>query len=424
MNELSLYLIKSAIGLIVLYAFYWCFLKQETFFLLNRFYLLLSLLASFIIPLLNLSFGVEAKGYLTNGLLAPLTITANASKPDYQAISVFDVVQTTYLVGVGFFLGRFLWQLIHFAIQYYKFPKVFYGGFTVVITKAAMSPASFLGILFLSQQDLKSSHFNTIISHENYHRTQFHSLDLILVEILTAVQWFNPFIWFYNSALRAQHEYAADRNMIKQGEDKFQYQSLLFERAVGVSVNDLMSYFNNSLLKTRMKMMNKKQSKSRAGFKYLFALPLLVLLTVGLFSDQPVFAQQNTGVDDQIDEVPVYPGGNEAMYEFIRKNIHYPKSARFSRAEGKIFVSFVVDKTGKVTDVETDNDKNKQNVMDEIVVIGYGSGNTTTHSVKDMDAIATEAKYVVSQLAHFTPGKKAGKNVAVKMTIPITFKLD
>ena len=424
MSELSLYLLKSAIGVIVLYAFYWCFLKQETFFSLNRSYLLLSLLVSFTFPLLNFSFGPEVKSYLATGLPVPLTITIAPLKPDYQAANPFDVVKIVYLAGVTFFLGRVLWQLVSFFIQYYSFPKISYSGFTVVINKTSKSPASFFSILFLSGQDLKGGHLDTIISHENYHRSQYHSLDILWIEILTAFQWFNPFIWFYKGALRAQHEYAADSNMIKQGKDKFQYQSLLFEIGVGINVNDLMSYFNNSLLKKRMKMMNKKQSKPWVGLKYLFALPLIVLLTVGLFSDQRVFAQQNIGLDDQVGEMPVYPGGISEMFNFIRKNIKYPKSARRSGTQGKVFVSFVVDKTGKVTNIKADEGDYKQNVMDEIVVIAYLKENVATGADKDMEAIITEAKYVVSQLAHFTPGKKGGKNVDVRITIPITFRTD
>lgn len=426
MNEFSLYLLKSAIGLAVLYTFYWGFLRQETFFSLNRFYLLASMLLSFIFPWLNWSFGVEVKGYLTTALLAPLTIAANPPETDHSAFGTVDIVQMMYFAGAGFFLGRFLWQLMRFAIQYFKSPKTLCNGFTVVITKTIKSPASFFGILFLSQEDLKSRHLDTIISHESYHHSQFHSLDIILVELLAVVQWFNPFVWLYKNALQAQHEYAADRNMLRQGEDKLAYQSLLFEKSVGIKVNELMSYFNNSLLKTRMKMMNKQQSELRASLKYLFAVPLFVLLSVGLFPDRPVFAQENTDADHQIDEMPKYPGGDQAMYHFIQRNIKYPKSARLDRAEGKVFVSFLVDKTGKVTNIEAGESNDLQKLLQEIVVVGYLGENATSadNPTGNMEPIITEVKYVISRLAQFTPGKKAGKNVAVRMTIPITFKLD
>ena len=171
-------------------------------------------------------------------------------------------------------------------------------------------------------------------------------------------------------------------------------------------------------------MMNKKQSRPWVGLKYLFALPLFVLLTVGLFSDQRVFAQQNAEADDQIDEMPVYPGGLSAMYTFLRKNIKYPKSARLSGSEGKVFVSFVVNKAGKVTNIEADESRYKQNVVDEMIVIGYLKEKVEIPTTQNKEPIIAEAKRVVSQLAQFTPGKKAGKNVDVKITIPITFKID
>ena len=427
MNELSLYLLKSAVGVIVFYAFYWFFLRQETFFLLNRFYLLFSLLASFILPLLNLSFGVAIKGDVATGLLAPLTITALAPETEYPSFNygIYDLIAIVYWCVTGFFLVRVLWQLFGFAIQWHKFPRIARDRFTVVVTSTVKSPASFFSILFLSPEDLQSRHLDTIVSHENYHRSQYHSLDMLLVEILSAIQWFNPFVWLFKQALQAQHEYAVDRDMLQKGEDKFQYQSLLFEKGVGIKVSDLMSYFNNSLLKTRMKMMDKKQSKARAGLKYFLALPLLVLLTVGLFSEQPVFAQQQV-VTDQIDEMPVYPGGDEALYKYIQKNIKYPKSARSQGVEGKVFISFVVDKTGKITDIQADEGKYKQNVLSEIVVVGFKNEKKGADkpASKDLEPIITEVKYVIGELAQFTPGRKDGKNVAVKMTIPVTFKLD
>ena len=427
MNELSLYLLKSAVGIMVFYTFYWFLLRQETFFQLNRFYLLFSLLASFILPLLNLSFGVAMKGDLATGLLAPLTITTVAPETDYPAFSfsAYDLLAIVYWGGAGFFLARIFLQLFGFAVQWHKFSRIAHDRFAVVVTSKVKSPASFFNILFLSPEDLQSRHLDTIVSHENYHRSQYHSLDMLLVEILTAIQWFNPFVWLFKQALQAQHEYAVDRDMLQKGEDKFQYQSLLFEKGVGIKISDLMSYFNNSLLKTRMKMMDKKQSKARAGLKYFLALPLLVLLTVGLFSEQPVFAQQQV-VTDQIDEMPVYPGGDEALYRYISKNIRYPKSARSQRVQGKLFISFVVDKTGKVTDIQADEGKYKQNVMSEIVVVGYQKAEKEADKPanKDLEPIITEAKYVIGELAQFTPGKKDGRNVAVKITIPITFKLD
>ena len=114
------------------------------------------------------------------------------------------------------------------------------------------------------------------------------------------------------------------------------------------------------------------------------------------------------------------------MYHFIQRNIKYPKSARLDRAEGKVFVSFLVDKTGKVTNIEAGESNDLQKLLQEIVVVGYLGENATSadNPTGNMEPIITEVKYVISRLAQFTPGKKAGKNVAVRMTIPITFKLD
>ena len=173
-------------------------------------------------------------------------------------------------------------------------------------------------------------------------------------------------------------------------------------------------------------MINNQQSKPWTGLKYLFTLPLFALLSIGLFSKQNLYAQQNSIPDEQVDQLPKYPGGDRAMYYFLKKNIKYPKSARIDKAQGKVFVSFVVDKTGKVTDVKASERNSGQKLLEEMVVVGFmGEADTfSDNPTLNMEPIITEAKYVVSQLAQFTPGKKDGKNVAVKMTIPITFKLN
>ena len=425
MDELGFYLLKSGIGLVISYLFYWCLFRGETFFQLNRFYLLTVLLISFTFPLINLPFGNEAQVYLTAELLSPLIIQASPVLTATSSSGPFNWVLIIYLLGTLFFLLAFLWQLIQFFLKYFGSPKISYRGFTIAVTKSKSAPASFFHILFLSDQDLHGDHLETIIDHEKYHRSQYHSLDILLIEMMAVIQWFNPFIWLSKIALRSQHEFAADRNMVKQGVDKFQYQSLLFQKGVGINVNDLMSYFNYSLLKTRIKMMNKNESKSWAGLKYFLIVPLFALFSMALFSDHQVFAQQVTKIHAQVDVMPEYPGGLNSMYGLIKRNIKYPMSARQSKTEGKIFVSFVVDKKGKVTDIKVDESPDKQNVMEELVVVGYINEMDVTHpkGMEDMETPETEVKRVISMLKPFTPGKKGGKNVDVKMTMPFFFQL-
>ncbi|MDN5212661.1 M56 family metallopeptidase [Fulvivirgaceae bacterium BMA12] len=424
MNEFGLYLLKSGIGIIVSYGFYWLLLKQETFFVLNRFYLLAALLISFIFPLISLPVDMPVQNYLSTNLPDLVVAKSASAIADDRTMDFWDIAQLVYLSGALFFLVRFLWQVIQIVVKYHKLPKTFYKGFVTILMEEGKSPGSFFHILFLTAQDLSSHHIDTMVAHERYHKSQFHSLDRLLMEMLVIVQWFNPFIWCYKSTLLAQHEYAADRNMIRRGEDKLQYQHLLFEKVAGISVNNFMSYFNNSLLKTRIKMMNKNESGRWANVKYLFALSLLMLLSVGLFPNQHVFAQQGGESHGQVDEMPVYPGGQGAMYEFFRKTVKYPKSSKYSKTEGEIFVSFVVDQNGDVTNVEISEDQYKQNVTSAIVVVGYLNQNETFQATKkDMQSLEDEVKSVVRKLDRFTPGKKDGKNVDVKITIPFRFRI-
>ena len=173
-------------------------------------------------------------------------------------------------------------------------------------------------------------------------------------------------------------------------------------------------------------MMNRNGSKLWAGLKYFLTVPLLALFSIVLFSDHKVFAQQVDKIHTQVDVMPEYPGGLNSMYDLMKRNLKYPKSARQSKTEGKIFVSFVVDKKGKVTDIKVDESPDKQNVMEELVVVGYVNETDGTHPTKGVEHMAmleAEVKRVISLLKPFTPGKKGGKNVDVKMTLSFFFQL-
>jgi selenophosphate synthase len=276
--------------------------------------------------------------------------------------------------------------------------------------------------LFISKKDFGDSKIDEIISHERAHRNGFHSIDCLLLELITIVQWFNPIIWLMRWSLIAEHEFFADNSVLKEGFDKAKYQKLLFEKSLGISTLSLANNFNYSLLKKRMKMMTINKSGSYAKVKYLFALPLL--FTIISFAITINSFGQNGEIYEEADVMARYNDGKiETVSNFIAENILYPKSAIDNNISARIFAQFVVDEKGKVKNIQIKRSSILDNDTKEVIVVGYKKENNPeidSESVKDLE---NEVIRVIELLSGFTPAIKNGKNVSTQYTFPINFIL-
>ncbi len=416
--------IKASIGISIVYAFYQLFLKNQHAFHLNRWFLISGLLITFLAPWVAINTPVNTSGYvLERQILLKQLIQQN---PDYATIDhSINYLGITYTIGFIVLLMILLIRIVKFILYFYKANKIKFSGFYLVVDDTIKTPASFFHILFVPKEVYESSNFNVILIHEDYHKSNYHSIDVLLLEIMMVIQWFNPIMWLYKSAVQTQHEYAADRRVIGEGIDKSLYQGLLVERSTGYSMNDLMNYFNNSLLKARINMMNQFESNVKIKTTFLYVFASLFLLTLSMLPVQRVSAQKAKSIFTEVDKMPEYQGGIDAMYKVIAQKIRYPKQAKDNKIEGRVFISFVVNKDGEVTEVEVDKSEFKDNVAREIVVVGYTSEADSAGGDKLVleEALALSAKNAVSQLGRFSPGIKSGKKVNVRITIPIMFKL-
>ncbi|PKP23092.1 MAG: hypothetical protein CVU05_01170 [Bacteroidetes bacterium HGW-Bacteroidetes-21] len=244
-----------------------------------------------------------------------------------------------------------------------------------------------------------------IMVHETVHIRQMHSLDAIFAEIICILTWFNPVSWMIKSALKETHEYLADSEVSEQTTDKAGYLQLLLLNVIGVQPG-LANNFNKSLTLKRLKMMTKPRSGRLSRMKVLLVLPLVVML-VSAFSVKYSNNSQNVKdasaivriekADNPVDKMPEYKGGQEAMMKFLVENIKYPEDAKNKGIQGKVFVNFVVSKTGKIQDV------------------------SVAQSVNPL--LDAEAVRVISSMPNWTPGEDKGKKVDVQITLPINFKL-
>jgi len=274
MDGLLLYLLKSAGCLALFYAAYWLLLKNETFFAWNRFYLIFAVLASFLIPLIPVTSPFRTAPEITYyGALPEGAMPA-------QSLQITDILLILYLLGVGLFLFRLLcqtWRILS-IIRTHSIERE--NGFSLVLVDKETQPFSFFKYIFLSKTRTAQPEVQRILEHEQVHINQYHSLDNLLMELVTIVQWFNPFVWPYKTSLKETHEYLADHGVIAQGCSTPRYQLLIIEQQFGGKLFELANNFRQSQIKRRITMMSKIKSNGWAKLKVLLVLPLAMLLVL------------------------------------------------------------------------------------------------------------------------------------------------
>lgn len=428
---MEIYLLKSALSLTLLYSFYWLLLRNETYFKWNRVYLILSIFISLVSPLVSITIFQKAGASIGN-IIEPVIVSAqNSIIREDHSISILSII---YISGAVFFTLKFLSKLSHIYYMYHRFQKVQYNGFRAVLVDGNISPFTFFSILFLSRSDYEKGNIAEMVVHEKAHKEQLHSLDVILLEITTIVQWFNPFLWLVRIALKAEHEFIADSKVLEKGYDKVAYQTLLFEKSLGVIGLGVTNNFNYSLLKNRLKMMTIKKSGSTAIVKYLFSLPLLLSMCLFLSTNLKVIGQDK--VYNIVEKMPQYGNGPDDLRMFVARNMKYPESAAKLGVQGRIYLQFVVTDMGKVKDVSVIKvTVPEKSTVEEIIVTAQNKDKDGKVEYKDYkpsgDAkidqaykeLENEAIRVIKLIGDFTPGEEKGKKVNVSLTFPITFVL-
>ena len=298
MDSFFQYLLESAVCLALFYSIFWALMKNETFFGLNRFYLIFSLFASFLIPLFNITSPfrtqppiVDPYGFSTSG---------DVSASGFNLLALLILI---YLLGVAVLLMRFGYQLFYLFHTAKKCGIKKTNGFRFIFMDNDITPFSFFNYVFLNKSKMSGQDFNRIVSHELIHIKQYHSIDILIMELVTIFHWFNPFVWPYKKSLKETHEYLADNGVIAQGCSPTRYQMLIVEQHVGVKLFEFANNFKHSQIKRRITMMTKIKSKSWAKLKVLLILPLASLLVLAFAESKPA-APDLTEIHAAADSVP------------------------------------------------------------------------------------------------------------------------
>ena len=462
MIEFLTYDLKVAVLLAVFYMFYRLLLARETFHRVNRIVLLLTAVASFVLPLcvitMHETVTVEAVPTIQVGdMMMNAAPIAEPATPWWQIL-----LPILFIIGMVATLGNTLWSLFRIISLISKSEKHPQDDGTIICVtgNADMAPFSWMLYIVMNRSDYEE-HNETILAHERGHIRLHHSWDLLLVDTLTAFQWFNPAIWMLRSDLRAIHEYEADGEVLSQGINARQYQYLLITKAASIGGYSLANGISHSTLKNRINMMLHKKSNPTRLLKLIALIPIVAValavnaetvtdyvygepetlqpvkkgkvnatIKTGMNSAITVVAadaeqdaeqadnntnkindivkdkegddpdlqkNDNDKAYDVVEEMPQYPGGVGKLMEYVSMNVRYPKEAESKSIQGRVVTTFVVEKDGSITDAEV---------------------------IKSVDpALDAEALRVVKAMPKWTPGKQEGKPIRVKYTMPITFAL-
>ena len=281
MVEFLIYDLKVAVLVAVFYMFYRLLLSRETYHRVNRTVLLGTAIASFILPLCVITLHKTVvvsggSGLVTLEGLGTVEL-AEPQTPLWQTIAVV-VFFAGMAASLGFTLYNIfqVWRLISRSERHQQ-PD----GTVVCVADREVSPFSWMHYIVLSPSDYEAQDAS-VLAHERGHISLHHSLDVILVDVLTALQWFNPAMWMLRQDLRAIHEYEADAAVLSQGINMRQYQYLLIQKAIATCGYSVANGITHSTLKNRINMMLTHKKTNRASWLKLLALLPIVGVTLAL----------------------------------------------------------------------------------------------------------------------------------------------
>nr|WP_288979529.1 M56 family metallopeptidase [uncultured Allomuricauda sp.] len=415
------YILESLAFQLVFLLAYDLFLKRETFFQWNRVYLLGTFALSLILPWVKIQ---ALQTTMPQGLETTTVFLSQLNGvvlgPGAEETSFLDRIPWPYLIlGIGSMLATiwFVYKLIQISRLRHKSIVENYKDFTKITVPKSTSAFSFFRNVFMGE-DIKKDKEANILAHELVHVKQWHTLDLLFFELARIVFWFNPLVYIYQNRVAELHEFIADERAVKHNKEAH-FEMLLSEAFHTQNISFVNQFFNRSLIKKRIVMLQKKKSKAVWQLKYVLLLPLVLGMLVYTScetnkedaeldsGDGVSLAVANEIPFGVIDEVPVFPGCEgaadkkacfqEKIQEHIRKNFHYPEAAQEQGIEGRVAAMFRINSEGSIVDIKM---KGPHELLEK------------------------ETERILSKLPRMQPGKHEGKIVQVPFSIPIIFRLD
>lgn len=266
---------RSAVWITGFALVYFLFLRNERFFVLNRIYLVMGILASVILPLVTVRYVVELPVLQAVATAGPVTVSLHDEGAWQQILTLFFIA--VWLTGVAVIMSRYVAQVIpvlRAAGEAERTP-----GYPAKVIRSSEFPGSFsLFSLVVVNPSVSETEAREIMNHELVHIRQMHWFDLLLSSLLCAVQWFNPVAWIYSGFIRQNHEYLADEEALQRTSDPAVYRAVLLNQIAGTPVIDLGSFFSYSHNKKRFIMMKNKISSPYRKLRLFLILPVAALV--------------------------------------------------------------------------------------------------------------------------------------------------
>lgn len=405
------YLLWANTYLAIFYGFYWFFLRKETFFQLNRVYLIGSTLFSFIIPLLDLKI-FKASSELFSTVLPisavlPLAEINAGTEPSGNLESGLSILSLIYIIGCSLSIIWLLYRIFIFKMN---------------LNKPASGDAySFLNFV---RVDPNIDGYAKVVAHEDIHAQEYHSLDILFFEFVQIVNWFNPLVYLLLWSVKLNHEYIADEKATSTNDDRINYANLLVSHVFSTPVHSIMNnFFNKPFLKNRVTMLFKNKSKKSVLIRFSLLIPIMLLAFV-LQSGKSIGGNQEplVVVDNHVvsattiinktnipslqtdsgivftsvEEPPEPIGGLEEFYKYIGENANFSKEAypaSGSNSNVRVLVSFIVEADGSLSTIKSLRDP------------GYGT--------------FEETKRLLENAPKWKPGIQNTRPVRVQFTLPI-----
>ncbi|MDD3969274.1 MAG: M56 family metallopeptidase [Proteiniphilum sp.] len=452
------YLIQANVALSLFFILYLMVLRRDTFLQLRRFFFLSVILFSLLYPFITLSTPGLLIGFFSRTspqadvsilIGEPVMTTVQAGVVDSPRTIPWEILfSLMYAIGILFCFFRFVSQLISLWRIRKKSQLEAICGIPVYRLRDDAPPFSFFHLIFIHTQKHTDAELNQILLHEQTHAKQVHSADILLIELLCILFWWNPFVWLMKREMAMNLEYLADQGVLTQGVNSREYQYHLLRLTFQETAVSIVNNFNVSQIKQRIMMMNQSKSPLYKLGRYLLILPLALLFVTAnsLYAAEREPADEESGaltpvveeltqerspvsavveegspepeqavVQEQslnnpppekqkeeifevVENPPEFPGGNAAMMKFLSDSIRYPVAAQKKGIQGRVICHFVVNKDGRIGDLQV---------------------------ARGVDpALDAEALRVLGLMPDWKPGKQRGQPVNVRYTVPIVFNLN
>lgn len=390
-----LYFLLANLYALLLFALYVLFLKNGDNQKWSRFYLLSCIIISIALPFVKLDLALANSGTIITAaqLLPDVILIGNQDNNNVQNI---DWLLWVYISGVVLMSGYFLYRILRLSIFLKKQNFRKENGYRIALN-TGIGPASLGNKILFPGDDVKPE----ILKHELAHLHSKHHYDTLFLNMLWC--FFFPVVIFYfiQKELETVHEFEADA---LAANDQEEYATLLLNQHFHTQQFSLLHSFFHHPIKRRIMMLYSKKATNKKRYGALLIFSTAVLTTgfifqsgVELKAQEKVSEQTEEQIFTSLEHMPEFPGGQDSLLRYLATNIHYPEAARKANVQGKVIAQFVVNKVGKIEQVEI-----KRSLSPEC------------------DA---ETKRVISAMPAWKPGEQYGKKVSVYYTLPISFKL-